>query len=227
MAKDFNHPKVVEKYDEHIRCLIPGYELVHLQIQSFLKVKLSPHAKILIAGCGTGYELEYLLKTFPEANFVAFDPSEEMIRNSQRRFEHKKDSSRVKFIVGDTSSLTAYENQFDVALAILVSHFLEAAEKKRYFKEIFNSLNDQGILISYDLMKFQNSAQVQQLQHLTLSLGLSEKQSQMMVERLEDDFELISIQDMQQLLRNCGFSSTECFTQISNFYGVMAYGKGI
>lgn len=222
MAKDFNHPKVVEKYDEHIRCLIPGYELVHLQIQSFLKVKLSPHAKILIAGCGTGYELEYLLKTFPEANFVAFDPSEEMIRNAQRRFQHKKDSSRIKFIVGDTSSLTAYKNQFDVALDILVSHFLVATEKKRYFKEIFNSLNDQGFLISYDLMKFQNPVQIQQLQHLTQSLGLSEKQSEAMVERLDDDFHLITIDDMQQLLRNSGFHRTECFTQISNFYGIIS-----
>ncbi len=30
MAKDFNHPVVVESYDEHIRKLIPGYELIHL-----------------------------------------------------------------------------------------------------------------------------------------------------------------------------------------------------
>ena len=81
--------------------------------------------------------------------------------------------------------------------------------------------------MSFDLMQFKDQQQILQLKYLTESLGLSEKQSQMMVERLEDDFELISIQDMQQLLRNCGFSSTECFTQISNFYGVMAYGKGI
>lgn len=222
MAKDFNHPKVVEKYDEHIRCLIPGYELVHLQIQSILKARLKDQTKILIAGCGTGYELEYLFEQFPTASFVAFDPSEEMIRNAKRRFEHKKDSSRVKFIVGDTSSLTAYENQFDVALAILVSHFLVATEKKRYFKEIFNSLNDQGILISYDLMKFQNPVQVQQLQYLTQSLSLSEKQSEAMVERLDDDFHLITIDDMQQLLRNSGFHRTEYFTQISNFYGIIS-----
>ena len=75
MAKDFNHPKVVEKYDEHIRCLIPGYELVHLQIQSILKVKLSPHAKILIAQDLSNYDYA-VFNAFMEtlhAHAVAFD----------------------------------------------------------------------------------------------------------------------------------------------------------
>ena len=35
MAKDFNSPKVVEGYDAHIRKLIPGYEVIHLQWMPF------------------------------------------------------------------------------------------------------------------------------------------------------------------------------------------------
>ena len=37
MAKDFQSQTVVDGYDQHIRKLIPGYELVHLQIQAILK----------------------------------------------------------------------------------------------------------------------------------------------------------------------------------------------
>lgn len=224
MAKNFNHPKVVEAYDDHIRCLIPGYELVHLQIRSILKTQLSMGAKILIAGCGTGYELEYLLETFPEASFVAFDPSEEMINKARTRLQ-SNDLEKIEFRIGDSRVLENHAQQFDVALAILVSHFLNPSQKKQYFKEIQQSLKPNGFLMSFDLMKFKDLRHIQQLKYLTESLGLSEKQSQMMVERLEDDFQLISIQDMQQLLRNCGFHTTECFTQISNFYGVIAYQK--
>ena len=36
MAKDFNSPQVVEGYDEHIRKLIPGYELTHQQVDAIL-----------------------------------------------------------------------------------------------------------------------------------------------------------------------------------------------
>ncbi len=34
MAKDFNSPKVVEGYDVHIRKLIPGYEVIHQQVDA-------------------------------------------------------------------------------------------------------------------------------------------------------------------------------------------------
>ncbi len=56
MAKDFQSQTVVDGYDQHIRKLIPGYELVHLQIQAILKTHLPEHAHVLIVGCGTGYE---------------------------------------------------------------------------------------------------------------------------------------------------------------------------
>lgn len=222
MAKDFSHPKVVENYDEHIRKLIPGYELVHLQIQAILRTQLKPNAKIVVAGCGTGYELEYLMHILPEAKVVAFDPSEQMIAQARKRFEHQADLNRVEFYIGDTSILAKYTDQFDAALSILVSHFLTLENKKTYFKAIYSSLKEAGFCLSYDLMQFQHQAQILQLQSLTQSLGLAEKQSQVMIERIADDFDLISIDDMHQLLRHCGFDQTACFAQIANFYGIQS-----
>lgn len=222
MAKDFKHPKVVENYDDHIRKLIPGYELVHLQTQAILKTRLQAQAQILIAGCGTGYELEYLIELFPEASFVAFDPSEQMIHQAQSRLKNNQDLKRVQFYVGDSEILNQYASKFDAALAILVSHFLTQTEKSRYFKQIHSSLRTDGFCLSYDLMRFQNQAQLLHLCALTQALGLSEKQSLSMVDRIDDDFHLISEQDMHQLLKNCGFQETTCFTQISNFYGIEA-----
>ena len=222
MAKDFSHPKVVEHYDQHIRKLIPGYELVHLQIQAILKIQLKTNARIVIAGCGTGYELEYLMRILPQAHFVAFDPSEQMIDKARQRFEHHADRHRIEFHVGDTSILAQYTDQFDAALAILVSHFLVLEHKKAYFEAIYSSLKEGGFCLSYDLMQFQHQAQILQLQALTQGLGLPEQQSQVMIERIADDFELISIEDMQQLLRDCGFHQTECFAQIANFYALQS-----
>ena len=47
MAKDFNSPKVVEGYDEHIRKLIPGYEVIHQQVDAILQSVLpQPTIKI-------------------------------------------------------------------------------------------------------------------------------------------------------------------------------------
>ena len=87
MAKDFQSQTVVDGYDQHIRKLIPGYELVHLQIQAILKTHLPKHAHVLIVGCGTGYELSYLLAQHPTWSFTAVDPSLTMIEKAQQ-IEH-------------------------------------------------------------------------------------------------------------------------------------------
>ena len=51
MAKDFNSSKVVNTYNEHIRKLIPGYELVHQQIQALLKAYIAGNqVHLLIIG---------------------------------------------------------------------------------------------------------------------------------------------------------------------------------
>lgn len=85
MAKDFTSLKVVEGYDAHIRKLIPGYEVIHLQVDAILQSVLPPNAHILIVGCGTGYELEYLLKRHPDWKFTAVDPSLTMLQKPKNR----------------------------------------------------------------------------------------------------------------------------------------------
>lgn len=222
MAKDFTHPKVVESYDEHIRKLIPGYELIHLNIQAILKSHLNEPPKILIAGCGTGYELLYLSQLFPQATFVAIDPSLEMINKAKLRLTDLNVLERIEFIQGNTSVLTSFENQFDVALAILVSHFIAEPSKTDYFRDIFKSLKKGGVLFSYDLMEMDSTHQ-QLLKNLTELNGLTAKQSQNMFDRLDEDFVLISPDQMIKLLKTVGFHEIQSFMQVLSFYGFISY----
>ena len=50
MAKDFTSQQVVDGYDQHIRKLIPGYEVVHQQILAVLKTYLPERAHLLVSG---------------------------------------------------------------------------------------------------------------------------------------------------------------------------------
>ena len=87
MAKDFNNPMVVDGYDDHIRKLIPGYELIHLQVNAILKTYLPEQANLLIVGCGTGYELQYLAEQFPQWTFTAIDPAITMLEKAKSHIE--------------------------------------------------------------------------------------------------------------------------------------------
>ena len=147
MAKDFCHPKVVAGYDDHIRQLIPGYELMHAQVRATLSVHLPAHAHILIVGCGTGYEIEYLLADFPEIQITAVDPSLSMLQKAQQKMVEYAGKSRVNWIHGTTADLKL-EAQFDAALCLLVAHFITNQQKPEFFQQIYQHLKPKACLMT-------------------------------------------------------------------------------
>lgn len=223
MAKDFNNPQVVEGYDQHIRKLIPGYELIHLQVHALLKSHLFDQANILVVGCGTGYELQYLAQKFPEWTFTAIDPALEMLNTAQRHIEDLGLADRITFIHGDTSVLKTLQQQFDAALSILVSHFVAFEFKQQYFQDIAQALKANGLCLSYDLMQIETDQQRCTLKLLAQATGLTEKQSQAMLDRLAQDFALIDVAGMQKIYQNAGFKAVQTFAQVISYYGFMAF----
>ncbi|OUC58537.1 class I SAM-dependent methyltransferase [Acinetobacter seifertii] len=221
MAKDFNSPKVVEGYDEHIRKLIPGYEVIHLQVDAILQSVLKPNAHILIVGCGTGYELEYLLKRHPDWKFTAVDPSLTMLQKAQEQVELLDKSSQVTFIHGDTSALPL-EACFDAALSILVAHFVADDIKPTFFKDIYDRLKEKAVLLTYDLMTCINPMQLQALRYLCLAQGLTEEQCQKMLERMAQDFFSLTTEGYIKLLEKTGFESVQPYAQILTYQGFIA-----
>lgn len=220
MAKDFNQPQVVENYDQHIRKLIPAYELVHQQIQVLLKLHLATHPHVLIVGCGTGHELIELAKQFPDWQFTAIDPAIHMIDKVKEKIDAAQLPNKIDLMCADTSILEDHPQQFDAALSILVAHFVE--DKKNFYIDIYNALKPQGLCISYDLMQLQQQDGLK-FKYLAEITGLHPKQSQAMYERFDEDFHLITIAQMQKLYAEIGFTSSEIFCQIFNYHGVLAF----
>ncbi|MCG8283502.1 class I SAM-dependent methyltransferase [Acinetobacter seifertii] len=221
MAKDFNSPKVVEGYDVHIRKLIPGYEVIHLQVDAILQSVLKPNAHILIVGCGTGYELEYLLKRHPDWKFTAVDPSLTMLQKAQEQVELLDKSSQVTFIHGDTSALPL-EACFDAALSILVAHFVADDIKPTFFEDIYDRLKEKAVLLTYDLMTCINPMQLKALPYLCLDQGLTEEQCQKMLERMAQDFFSLTTEGYIKLLEKTGFESVQPYAQILTYQGFIA-----
>lgn len=222
MAKNFDHPKIVENYDEHIRQLIPGYELMHLHILALLETHLKEEAKIAIVGCGTGFELNYLLDHFPKAEFVVFDPSAAMLEKTKQIVQFKQQMHRVTILQGDTTVLQKYPENFDAVLSILVFHFISHACKKSFLGDIYHALKQDGVVLSFDLMQFEEPNDQLVLKNLVTKIGLSEKQSQVMLERIHDDFNLMMVKEMKNLYLQAGYQNLRTFCQMSNFYGLKA-----
>ncbi|WHR57970.1 class I SAM-dependent methyltransferase [Acinetobacter haemolyticus] len=224
MAKDFSSPKVVEEYDQHIRKLIPGYEIIHQQVDAILQSRLKADAHILIVGCGTGYELEYLLNRHPHWKFTALDPSLAMLEKAQARVSQLNKCAQVEFVHGDTSHLPD-QICFDAALTILVAHFIADENKPTFFTEIHDHLKENGILLTYDLMTCTDPQQFQALRYVCLAQGLTEAQCQKMLERMESDFFTVSFDEYQELLHHTGFMNVSSYSQILMYQGLIAQKK--
>jgi len=221
MAKDFNSQYVVDGYDEHIRKLIPGYDVVHQQIKALLQTYADEYAHVLIVGCGTGYELGYLLRSFPDWTFTATELSETMLDKAKHHIHALNASHRVEFVLGDVDQLKIGQT-YDAALSILVTHFVDYSNKPKFFKAIYSRLKPQGLFITFDLTKIKSDQELEILKHVCEANGLTTSQSAAMIDRLDDDFYPLSEPETFEQLKLSGFDSVERFTQILSYQGFMA-----
>ena len=221
MAKDFDHPKVVAGYDAHIRKLIPGYMLMHAQIRASLNVHLMQSAHLLIVGCGTGYEVQYLLESFPNLCITAVDPSQNMLQYAQQRIQALPGADRVQFVHGTTADLES-KPQFDAALSLLVAHFIPIEQKPDFFQQIYRRLKTNAILMTYDLCLAQDATELKTLQNLCKEQGLSDQQTEQMVARLDSDFALVDPIYYQNMLLDAGFKDIHRYIQVINYFGFLA-----
>ncbi|OTG66168.1 SAM-dependent methyltransferase [Acinetobacter sp. ANC 4470] len=221
MAKDFNSQYVVDGYDVHIRKLIPGYEVVHQQIQALLKTYVSEHAHVLIVGCGTGYELGYLLQLFPSWTFTATDLSATMLDKAKQYIQPLDALHRVEFALADVDQLKT-DPIYDAALSILVTHFVPYAHKPDFLKAIYSRLKQQGVFIGFDLTEMNTDKERETLKNVCEGNGLNTVQSAAMLSRLADDFYPLLEQETFAQLSLAGFASVQRFTQILSYQGFMA-----
>lgn len=221
MAKDFDSQHVVDGYDVHIRKLIPGYEVVHQQIQALLKTHLNEKAHVLIVGCGTGYELGYLLQMFPQWTFTATELSRTMLDKAQQYLQPLNAAHRVEFILGDVVCLDAAP-VYDAALAILVSHFITMPQKANFFQSLSACLKPCGVLMTFDLTTIESDQELDVLENIAQINGLSAAQSKAMTQRLADDFHLLSAAQTCTLLSSSNFDSVQCFSKILSYQGFIA-----
>ena len=222
MAKDFVSQHVVDGYDEHIRKLIPAYDLLHQHIQAILSTNFSQeNIRVLIIGCGTGYELGYLLKRFPTWKFVVSDLSSTMLDKAKANVHLWQSDHRVEFILGDFAEYYK-ESTFDIVLTILVSHFIPYDSKASFFQSIGQVLKLNAMLISFDLMRFETVAEALQLKEICLYNGLSEKQAQAMLDRLELDFYPLSEAETIQYFQKAKLFNIKQFIQVASYRGFYA-----
>lgn len=149
-------------YDERAAKIAPLRDTLHLLTRLILS-ELPTDARILCVGVGTGLELIYLAREFPQWRFTAVDPASAMLDVCRQKAEACGVASRCTWHEGYLDSLPVSE-PFHAATCLLVSHFfMQQKERRDFFGQIASRLCSQGYLVNADLASDMSSVPYQNL----------------------------------------------------------------
>lgn len=98
--------------------------------------------KVLDMGCGEGYVSRRLLSSNP-VSIIGVDISSEMVENARSQ----NDDPRLKFQVGDATSLEFSNGSFDLVVAVFVYNYVSTSEMICSMREVRRVLSEGGRFI--------------------------------------------------------------------------------
>lgn len=183
--------------------------------------ELPENANILCVGAGTGIEILYLAKVFPNFSFTAVDPSEKMLDIAKKNISEAGFIKRCTFHNGYLESLQT-KTKYDGATSILVSQFiLDEQARINFFKEIRNYLKNDGLLINVDLSS--NKENYETLLKYWVALFNENKVSNEQVAKMKETYAssvgILPIKKVEEIIEKSGFKNVNLFFQSLLMHG--------
>lgn len=212
-------------YDERNQKLAAIIEGLHFLTRLVLK-NLPDQAKILSVGAGTGAEILYLAKAFPEWSFVAVEPSMSMLNVCKERLKSEGFIERCEFIHGYVQDVPL-GTEYDAALAFLVAHFVGREERLAFYQGMIDRLKEGGYLvnaeISYDLQSKEFPAMLNNWQEVQRLMGGTPESLKTLPKVLKEMLTVLSPEETEAVLKKSGIPLPVKYYQaflISAWYGI-------
>lgn len=202
-------------YNQFVETWIPNYNYFIQQIPKLF----TPYTQqnILVAGCGTGNEIEKFIQSSNYWNITGVDPSPQMLSQAKERFKNFKNITLVQGLVSDLD----FNKKFDAVTLLLVLHFLkDNGEKLNILKDIADRMNIGASFVILDITGTKEQI-IKNLQVLKsfLPSNLEENQVVSRLERIETKINYVSEERLKALLLEAGFEEPLRFFQSSIYSG--------
>jgi tRNA (cmo5U34)-methyltransferase len=134
-------------YEEHMKNTIASFADYYASISEPVE-ETQEEIKILDLGCGTGLELEGILRKTPNSRITGIDMSEEMLELLLSKYDSHK--GRITVVTGSYLDVPFGENQYDYVVSVMTIHHLLHDEKRALYEKIWRSLKKGGKYIEGD-----------------------------------------------------------------------------
>jgi len=139
--------RLEDGYTDKIRRWVPFYDELLQSLFTDLPADFRPKS-ILDLGTGNGNVTFLATQLFPEADYILVDASAKMISHCAQRFG---DSDQFIYKQRYLQELSFLPASFDLIVAGLSLHHLQAGEKQELFKKLWRWLRPAGVFASTDL----------------------------------------------------------------------------
>lgn len=208
-------------YNQFVKTWMPGYHYFLDQLPKLFNE--AEHRDLLIAGCGTGNEIELFVQAFGQWKITSVDPSPEMISQAREKLQTFGNVTVIEGLVADLD----IEKKYGAATLLLVLHFLnDNCDKLNLLKDIAVRLVPGATFVILDITGDKNQIR-QNLKVLRLLLpdGLEEEQMNNRLNRIEKELFPVSEERVSELCVAAGFDPPLRFFQSSIYVGWLAKKK--
>lgn len=228
--RDTFHADRARRYDETIRRVLPGYDTLHALSAVMLETAGTPDVgTVLVAGAGTGTELEVLARRNTGWHLTACDPAAGMMAVAQSRLEEAGLADRVTLHVGVVDSLSA-RPLFDAATCLLVLHFLpDDGTKLALLRSLAERLKPGAPLVIADMAEDPNSPRFAHLlkgwTRWQAEAGIDPQEIEKGLRHIERDIHFVPETRFAALLAEAGFTAPERYFGGLLFTGYLCHRR--
>lgn len=223
---EFNE-EVTSCFDEMLERSIPAYndmrELVTKIGKRYVKVK----SAIVDLGCSTGEAIKPFIQAFGVQNqYRLYDVSEPMLEETRKRYKGWMDIGVLTVENFDIRNGLPKNVFSSLVLSVLTLQFTPIEYRQKIISSIYNSLEPGGALILVEKVLGTNYEIDSMLvdEYYKIKADNAYTQEQIMAKRksLEGVLVPITARWNEEMLKDSGFSSVDCFWRYLNFAGWVA-----
>jgi tRNA (cmo5U34)-methyltransferase len=219
---DFFNQEMAKVYDERNSKLSKISECFHFLIGMVLK-DLPTNARILCVGAGTGAEILYLSKIYPDWRFVALEPSAPMLEVCRERTRKEGFENNCEYVCGYLEDTREIE-EYDAVLSILVGHFVSLERRPRFYRDMICRLKKGGKLvnleISFDLKSLEFPLMLKNWEHIQSLMGATAESLASLPIQLKEMLTIKAPTEIEEYIKKGGINHPVPFFQAFLIQGI-------
>jgi len=199
------------RYEIEVNRFVPGYKDKIVPMVTMEVGRKSHKGVVLDIGSGVGNIDEIIIDKFAPKSVDLVEISESMIKESKKRLKDK--NCTLRFHKMSAVDFETEPSSYDSVLSNLVIHNLSYDDKVRLINKIYSWLQEDGIFVWADLVRFSDPAVfekcLEERKKIAISMGATEDFAAENFRKEREEDCMITVEQMAAILKQAGFQNIE------------------